>query len=442
MSAGEVIGRDEELGELDAFLDAASTGPAALVLSGEAGIGKTLLWEAGVEHARQRGARVLPHRSVEAEAGFAFAGLSDLVAPVFDEVADELAVPRAARWRSPCCSPSRVTPRLRPTRSAWHCSMCSACSRAMLRCWSRWTTCSGSMPPPPRWRSQRCGGCSTSRSGSWRPSAARRLTPVAADEAARPAARAARVHGAARAAARAARRRALPPAAGVAARGLRGQPVLRPGARAGARRPRPGEPARPARRAHRRAPARDRRRPAAGGRARAADGGSSSGRHGDGPRRRSRPPATCSSTTTAGCASPIRCSRRCATTARRPRAGARRTGGSRRWSRRRGAGTASRAGDHRSRCSGRAELDGASAHAAARGAAVAAAELAELAAARTPPRPRRRPAAAPARRRPPAVAAGDLERASGSTRSCSPRRRRVRTAPTSCTSSRSAVGCT
>jgi len=96
MPAGAIIGREEELGEIQAWLDARLEGPALLALAGEPGIGKTILWEAGVEQARLRGFRVLAHRSVEAEAGFAFAGLSDLIAPVLEEVGGELAAPRRA----------------------------------------------------------------------------------------------------------------------------------------------------------------------------------------------------------------------------------------------------------------------------------------------------------------------------------------------------------
>ena len=67
-------------------------GRAALVLSGEAGIGKTILWEARRRgKPRTRFGRVLLHRSVEAEALLSFAGLSDLLAPVFQEVAPSLA---------------------------------------------------------------------------------------------------------------------------------------------------------------------------------------------------------------------------------------------------------------------------------------------------------------------------------------------------------------
>jgi DNA-binding CsgD family transcriptional regulator len=89
--AMEVIGREEELASIEAFLDRLETGSGALVLSGEPGIGKTILWEAGVDEAGDRFGRVLVHRSVEAEAALSFTGLSDLLAPVFDEVAPSLA---------------------------------------------------------------------------------------------------------------------------------------------------------------------------------------------------------------------------------------------------------------------------------------------------------------------------------------------------------------
>src|SRR5262245_25893789 len=90
MAAG-VVGREAELGSIEAFLARVRTGPGALVLSGEPGIGKTILWEAGLEQAEQRLGRVLLHRSVEAEASLSFTGLSDLLEPVFEEVAGALA---------------------------------------------------------------------------------------------------------------------------------------------------------------------------------------------------------------------------------------------------------------------------------------------------------------------------------------------------------------
>jgi hypothetical protein len=45
--ASEIIGREEELAELRRFLDAVDRVPAAFLMEGEPGIGKTVLWTAG-----------------------------------------------------------------------------------------------------------------------------------------------------------------------------------------------------------------------------------------------------------------------------------------------------------------------------------------------------------------------------------------------------------
>jgi ATP/maltotriose-dependent transcriptional regulator MalT len=90
LMAVEIIGREEERAAIDAFLDRLADGPGAFVLSGEPGIGKTTLWEAGLAMAEQRFEHVLLHRGAEAEASLSFTGLSDLLAPVFDEVAPSL----------------------------------------------------------------------------------------------------------------------------------------------------------------------------------------------------------------------------------------------------------------------------------------------------------------------------------------------------------------
>lgn len=55
--AERIVGREPELAALHAFL--AADRSRTLVLSGEPGIGKTTLWEAGVEAARAQGRRVL-----------------------------------------------------------------------------------------------------------------------------------------------------------------------------------------------------------------------------------------------------------------------------------------------------------------------------------------------------------------------------------------------
>jgi len=79
-----IAGREAELASLAAFLDALAAGPASLVLEGEAGIGKTALWGAGVASARARNYRVLVCRPVEAETKMAFAALGDLLGPLLD----------------------------------------------------------------------------------------------------------------------------------------------------------------------------------------------------------------------------------------------------------------------------------------------------------------------------------------------------------------------
>ena len=53
-----IIGRERELAEVERLLDRAPGGPSALVIDGEAGIGKTTLWLAAVRSAGARGFRV------------------------------------------------------------------------------------------------------------------------------------------------------------------------------------------------------------------------------------------------------------------------------------------------------------------------------------------------------------------------------------------------
>lgn len=88
------IGRETELAAIDAFLDGAGASAQALVLVGEAGIGKTTLWEHAVEAARAKFCRVLSCRGIEAESSLSFAALSDLLGPVFDDIAPALPGPR------------------------------------------------------------------------------------------------------------------------------------------------------------------------------------------------------------------------------------------------------------------------------------------------------------------------------------------------------------
>src|SRR6476620_752711 len=90
----EIVGREEELASVRGFAGQERGGVVALVLEGEAGIGKTSLWLAGVEHARGRGLRVLSSRPAEAESGLAYVGLGDLLEDVLDETLHALRAPR------------------------------------------------------------------------------------------------------------------------------------------------------------------------------------------------------------------------------------------------------------------------------------------------------------------------------------------------------------
>ena len=86
----EAFGRHAELDALRRFLGAVDQGPHALVLEGEAGIGKTTLWNVGVGMARERGFRVLTTRSAESEAQLSYAGLADVLAEVQNEALESL----------------------------------------------------------------------------------------------------------------------------------------------------------------------------------------------------------------------------------------------------------------------------------------------------------------------------------------------------------------
>jgi DNA-binding CsgD family transcriptional regulator len=90
----DIVGRESELASVHAFLERPAGGPLALVLEGEAGIGKSTLWLAGVETAGERGLRVLSSRPVEAEQGLANVVLGDLFEGVLDDVLPALSPPR------------------------------------------------------------------------------------------------------------------------------------------------------------------------------------------------------------------------------------------------------------------------------------------------------------------------------------------------------------
>lgn len=79
-----MIGREGELTLVESFLEDAGPGTHALFLLGEAGIGKTTIWQAALDAAAKRGYRVVVTRPTEAEARLPFAGLNDLFGDLVD----------------------------------------------------------------------------------------------------------------------------------------------------------------------------------------------------------------------------------------------------------------------------------------------------------------------------------------------------------------------
>ena len=92
--AGDVIGRESELAILNSFLDSIPTGPSALVLSGDPGIGKTTVWKEGLAGAQLRHYRTLSCGPVEAETRLSYAALGDLLEPILEEALPTLPEPQ------------------------------------------------------------------------------------------------------------------------------------------------------------------------------------------------------------------------------------------------------------------------------------------------------------------------------------------------------------
>src|SRR2546423_9101381 len=78
----QLIGRDVEAARLDAIFERLPEGGAALVVSGEAGVGKSALLHYARGRADAVGLRTLTTVGVESEAELAFAGLHQLLHPV------------------------------------------------------------------------------------------------------------------------------------------------------------------------------------------------------------------------------------------------------------------------------------------------------------------------------------------------------------------------
>ncbi len=91
---GGLVGREPELVALSRFVHDLTEKPLDLLFEGEAGIGKTVLWRAGVEAAQGAGHRVLVSRPGENEMGLSYSGIGDLIGDVFDEALAEAPSPQ------------------------------------------------------------------------------------------------------------------------------------------------------------------------------------------------------------------------------------------------------------------------------------------------------------------------------------------------------------
>jgi DNA-binding NarL/FixJ family response regulator len=91
-----MFGREAELA---AVVEGLRADAPMVVIRGEAGIGKTTVWEAALEWARARGFRALVARPTESESQLAYGALNDLLADVLDGLLPQLPPPRARMLR-------------------------------------------------------------------------------------------------------------------------------------------------------------------------------------------------------------------------------------------------------------------------------------------------------------------------------------------------------
>ena len=219
------------------FLDGLAAEPGALLVEGEAGVGKTTVWVAAIGQAESRGIRVLQARAAETEVQLSYAALVDLVGAEF-EAARRALPPIQQRALAAALLRAEATSSFSRARSR---RRSRGSSRRLPRPpWFSWrsTTCSGSTPRRPGRSRSPPGGCRTGSACS-SPGAAIRST-----SAARPRAGAARGSAGAAGAATALPRGA-PPSARRPARLCAVTPGARPARRGLGRESVPGTRDRP-----------------------------------------------------------------------------------------------------------------------------------------------------------------------------------------------------
>jgi DNA-binding CsgD family transcriptional regulator len=89
-----IVGRETELATIARFIDAIPSGPVALVLEGEVGIGKTTLWKAAIRAASERSCHILSASPAESEINLPYATLTDLLDGLAESVVAGLPDPQ------------------------------------------------------------------------------------------------------------------------------------------------------------------------------------------------------------------------------------------------------------------------------------------------------------------------------------------------------------
>ena len=88
ISPHQLVGRDRDVSLLRSFVVEAAEDGGALLVTGDAGVGKTALLNKVAGEARRGGARVLRAAGAEFEAALSFAGLGQLLQPVLGQLAE------------------------------------------------------------------------------------------------------------------------------------------------------------------------------------------------------------------------------------------------------------------------------------------------------------------------------------------------------------------
>src|SRR5829696_5558635 len=108
-----LLGRDPEIATIAALLDAEGQQPAAVVFSGDAGIGKSSVVQAGIDMAAARGLTTLVARPSEMQAGAPFAVVTDLTAGL-EAAIDQLPSPQRHALRVATLRDAALSPGLQP----------------------------------------------------------------------------------------------------------------------------------------------------------------------------------------------------------------------------------------------------------------------------------------------------------------------------------------